>query len=183
MHNKYDQINQIQPSLKLTMEHTSPENELEEHKCDCPIKKKAQYLDKLLSIENGIIEIDLYKKQTDRNQYLLPSSCHPKTTTKASPFSLSLRTVRIGTKLSSRDHRLKELNKLLLARQYPESLVDRSTEEACNIRRKISLLKLKIKDEEKQPIYAVKYDPRMPALQPLLSKHYKSKISQNGYLN
>ena len=38
---------------------------------------------------------DLYRKPTDRNQYLLLDSCHPKTTTRAIPKSLGLRIVKI----------------------------------------------------------------------------------------
>ena len=70
----------------------------------------------------------------------------------------------------------------MLARQYPESLIDRSIEKARKIPRQIALLKVKIKEKEKQPIFAVKYDPRMPALQPMLAKHYRSMVSQDTYL-
>ena len=89
------------------------------------------------------IDIDLYKKKTDRKQYLLPSSCHPKSTTKSIPYSLSLRIVRICIKDENRDKRLAELKELLLARKYPENLVDRSIEKARKIPRKIALLKVK----------------------------------------
>ena len=70
----------------------------------------------------------------------------------------------------------------MLARQYPESLIDRSIEKARKIPRQIALLKVKIKEKEKLPIFAVKYDPRMPALQPMLAKHYRSMVSQDTYL-
>ena len=88
------------------------ENEPLKDKCDCPPKKSIPFLDTLLSIENGRIEVDLYKKPSDRNQYLLPSSCHPKSTTQAIPYSLSLRIVRICTKPESRDLRRAELKDL-----------------------------------------------------------------------
>ena len=55
---------------------------------------------------------------------MLPSSCHPKTTTKSIPFSLSLRIIRICTKTQDRDKRLGELKELLLARDYPELLIE-----------------------------------------------------------
>jgi hypothetical protein len=121
------------------MEHTSVENEPDEDKCDCQPKTSIPFLDTSLSIENGQIEIDLYKKVSDRNQYLLPSSCHPKSTTTAIPFSLSLRIVTICTKPENRDLRLGDLKELLLAREYPESLIDRSIDKARNIPRKIAL--------------------------------------------
>ena len=106
------------------MSHTTPNSEAEEDSCECQPKAAIPFLDNSISIENGKIEVDLFKKQTDRNQYLLPSSCHPKATSKAIPFSLSLRIVRICTKKEQRDQRLLELKELLLASQYPEQLID-----------------------------------------------------------
>ena len=88
LHKIYEEINNIHPTLKFTIEHTSIENEPLEDKCDCQPKTSIPFLDTLLSIENGRIEVDLYKKPSDRNQYLLPSSCHPKSTTQAIPYSL-----------------------------------------------------------------------------------------------
>ena len=95
LHQMLSQINQINPTIQLTMNHTSIENEPIEDKCDCEQKSSIPFLDTLISIEEGRIRVDLYKKETDRNQYLLPSSCHSKTVTKSIPYSLSLRIVRI----------------------------------------------------------------------------------------
>ena len=104
LHQMYDQINKIHPTLKFTMVHTTPDFEEEEDKCNCAPRSSIPFLDTSLSIENGKIEIDLHKKDTDRNQYLMPSSCHPRTTTKSIPFSLSLRIIRICTKPERRDN-------------------------------------------------------------------------------
>ena len=38
---------------------------------------KFTFLDTNVSIEDGKFTTDLYRKPTDRCQYLLPSSCHP----------------------------------------------------------------------------------------------------------
>ena len=86
----------------------------------------------------------------------MPSSCHPRTTTESIPFSLSLRIVRICTKPERRDKRLEELKQLLLARNYPENLVDRSIEKARKVPRKVALMKVKKKLTEKRPIFALK---------------------------
>ena len=164
------------------MVHTSVEGEPEEDRCSCEFTKSIPYLDTSLSIENGKIDIDLYRKRTDRNEYLLPSSCHPKATTKSIPFSLSLRIVRICIKPENRDQRLKELKELLLARNYPESLVDRGIEKAVKIPRKVALLKVKRKEAESRPIFAVKFDPRLPSIQPIVSRHWRAMKSQDKYL-
>ena len=148
LHDLYKEINKIHPTLKFTMIHTSVENEAEEDKCDCQYRKSIPFLYTSLSIEDGKISIDLHRKKTDRNQYLLPSSCHPKTTTQAIPYSLSLGIVRTCTKINERDSRLRELKELLMARKYPESLVDRAIEKARKIPRKVALHKVR-----KNPAY------------------------------
>ena len=130
LHELYKEINKIHPTLKFTMVHTTLDNEPPEDRCECERTTEIPFLDTSLKIENCRIDIDLYKKKTDRNQYLLPSSCHPKSTTKSIPYSLSLRIVRICSKDENKDRRLTELKELLLAQNYPESLIDRGIEKA-----------------------------------------------------
>ena len=75
-----------------------------------------------------------------------------------------------------------ELKELLLARKYPENLVDRSIEKPRKIPRKIALLKVKKKITENHSIFLTKYDPRIPALQPIISKHFMAMTDQDKYL-
>ena len=93
------------------MSHTSLENETKEDQCDCEIKSSIPFLDTSVSIKEGKIDVDLYQKETDRNQYLLPSSCHSKTTTAAIPYSLALRIVRTCTDPNNREKQFIELKK------------------------------------------------------------------------
>ena len=106
LHNFFDEINNIHPTLKFTLSHTTLEYETEEEKCLCQSTESVPFLDTSCSIEDGRIEIDLYRKETNRNQYLSPDSCHSKMVTKVIPFSLSLRIVRICTNQTKRDLRL-----------------------------------------------------------------------------
>ena len=94
------------------MVHTTNIFKAKEDQCDCEPTDYIPFLDTALKIENKI-DIDLYKKKTDRKQYLLPSSCHQKSTTLSIPFSLSL---RICQKSKNRDKRLSELKKIPNAR-------------------------------------------------------------------
>ena len=149
IHELYYEINKIHPNLKFTMVHTTIEDEPEEDRCNCEPTKSIPYLDTSLSLENGKVDIDLFKKKTDRNQYLLPSSCHPKTVTKSIPFSLSLRIVRICIKPENRDQRLADIKELLLARKYLETLIDRGIQRAVKFPRKVALLKIKKQKAEK----------------------------------
>ena len=94
LHQLLDEANKTNPTIQLTINHTTIENEAPEDKCNCEEQKFVPFLDTMTSIEDGKIEVDLYRKETDRNQYLLPSSCHNKSVTTSIPFSLSLRIVR-----------------------------------------------------------------------------------------
>ena len=64
------------------MNHTSIPNEANADKCECLDKASISFLDTLCTIIGGKIDFNLFKKDTDRNQYLLPSSCHPTQTPK-----------------------------------------------------------------------------------------------------
>ena len=103
LHQFLNEVNKINPSIQLTMSHTSHENENEEDRCDCEIKKSIPFLDTLVTIKEGRIDLDLYRKETDCNQYLLPSSCHSKQTTASIPYSLGLRIVRICNDQENRE--------------------------------------------------------------------------------
>ena len=85
------------------MNHTSPLKEDEDDRCDCQKQFSIPFLDVSCSILDGKLETDLYRKDTDRNMYLLPSSCHPPTCTKNIPFSLCLKIVRICSKAEDRE--------------------------------------------------------------------------------
>ena len=95
LHKLLAEINKIHPTMNLTMNHTSVPGEKIEDQSDCPKQSAIPFLDTLCSIVDGRVETDLYKKKTDRNQYLLPTSCHPKKTTNSIPHSLALRFLRI----------------------------------------------------------------------------------------
>ena len=124
LHMIFEEMNQIHPSLKFTINHTSPDNEAEEDKCQCEIQKSIPFLDTSITIKNGKIDLDLYKKETDRKQYLLRESCHPHAVTASIPFSLGLRIVRICTSEENRYLRLSELKDVLSERKYPKELIN-----------------------------------------------------------
>ena len=109
LHKFFDEINNIHPTLKFTLSHTTLKYESKEEKCSSIFSASVPFLDTSCSIEKGRIEIDLYRKENSKNQYLSPDSCHSKMVTKAIPFSLSLRIVRICTNPIKQDLRLQEL--------------------------------------------------------------------------
>ena len=70
----------------------------------------------------------------------------------------------------------------MLQRKYPETLVDRGIEKARKIPRMVALLRVKKKTPQNRPIFAVKYDPRLPSISNVQAKHWRAMVSQNKYL-
>ena len=182
LHELLEDINQINPSIKLTLTHTSVPGEAEKDKCDCKPKSAIPFLDTMCSIKNGRIYTDLYRKPTDRNQYLLPDSCHPKTTTKAIPKSLALRIVRICADPDIKNKRLEEMKVHLLNRGYQEKLVDSALNKARAIPRKAALKRRLRPDQENRPVFATTFDPRLPSITSLQAKHWRTMTLKNKYL-
>jgi hypothetical protein len=182
LHEFFDKINQIHPSIKLTMTHTSRKAEPISERCSCEETSSIQFLDTSCSIVNKRIKVDLFRKKTDRNQYLLTSSCHPVQTTKNIPYSLGLRIVRTCTEPTERDQRLEELKEMLLSRNYPINLIDRAIEKARKVPRLLALKKVEKKKQTKRPVFAVTFDPRLPAIDTISAKHWRAMTSQDQYL-
>ena len=122
LHKFLNEINTIHPNIKFTLKHTSQEHP--EDKCDCDQASSIPFLDTSLSIRNNKISVDLYRKPTDRNQYLLTNSIHPPECLKNIPYSLALRITKICTEEQEREDRYKELKDYLLERKYKSSLID-----------------------------------------------------------
>ena len=57
-------INSLHPTIKFTAEYNFE-------------RKSTTYLDMEIRLVEGKIVTDLYRKESDKVQYLLPSSCHP----------------------------------------------------------------------------------------------------------
>ena len=92
LHSFIKEINTIIPSIQFTLSHTFLVTDLEDttNPCKCERTTSISFLDTSLSISNGKVEVDLYRKPTDRNQYLLTSSCilHMSPRTSPSPWPL-----------------------------------------------------------------------------------------------
>ena len=82
-----------------------------------------------LSLHNGKIVTDLYTKPTDKDQYLLHSSCHPIHTKRAIPFSLPLRLRRICSTNETFTLRTNELIDYLYKRGYNRYFLQREYNE------------------------------------------------------
>ena len=183
LHKLFDEMNTLHKSIKFTMNHTSPPGEKEDDSCNCPPQSSIPFLDVLCSINDGKIETDLYRKDTDRNMYLLPSSCHPPACTNNIPFSLCLRIVRICSKPEDREKQFLKLKDLMESRGYSERIITAAIERAREIPRHVALRRVKKNQANKRPVFALKYDPRLPPIQSIQAKHWRSMVAQDPYLS
>ena len=97
---------------------------------------------------------------------------------------MGLRIVRICTNPVTRDARLKELKDLLLERNYPEQLIVTAIEKASLVPR-WKALRIVIRKKQTnsiRPIFATKFDPRLPSLGGIHVKHWRSMTNQDQYL-
>ena len=100
----------------------------------------------------------------------------------AIPKSLGLRIVRICSNPINRDIRLKELKDQLLERKYNEGMVDRAIEKARKVPRSAALKKVPKNKKSERPVFPVVYDPRLPQVTSILTKHWRSMVSRNKHL-
>ena len=120
------------------------------------------------------IHTDLYKKPTDRNQYLLTSSCHPSHVCESIPFSLALRIVRICSTIEAREVRFSELKEMLLAREYSAGVINAAISRARSIPRNEALKKVFKAKNSDRPVLTIQYHPALPSLAKIINRHYRT---------
>ena len=166
LHAFFNEINQVHPNIKFTMSHTFPESEKNQPPaCLCPHIEAIPYLDTSCHIKDGKIVTNLYRKPTDKNQYLLTSSCHPLECLDAIPYSLSMRINRVCSEESTREHRWKELKEMLLDREYTPGIIDSAIARARAIPRQQALRRVPGHQPiTNRPVFVVLFDPRLPSV-------------------
>ena len=61
--------------------------------------------------------------------------------------------------------------------------MDRAVERARGIPHHVSLRRVLRPQEGRRPVFALTYDPRLPAIKNIQAKHWRSMISQDPYLS
>ena len=165
---------------KFTMSHTTRDYEPLKDRCDCESMTSIPFLDTLCSIIEGRIDTDLFRKETDRNQYLLKSSCHPAQTMKAIPFGLRMIIIRICRDPEKK--RPKAPRNQETAHGYPNLWLDSAIERAGQIPRKVALRRVNRQQKTKEPIFAHTYDSRLPPMAQIQARHWRTMVHKNSYL-
>lgn len=155
-----DMINKLHPTIKFTASYDFH-------------GKSTNFLDTTVWISEGRIHTDLYRKKTDKVQYLLPSSCHPSHVTKNIPYSLGLRIVRICSDFDNRIKRLQELRNMLISRNYRAKCVDDALARVHAITREDALKRVEKKTNDRIT-FALRYYPQLPSVSKILQKHWRA---------
>jgi peptide-methionine (R)-S-oxide reductase len=171
------QINQIHPTIKFTAQYSCPFtcDITDAHDCFCQSSQSIPFLDTSVSIKNGKLITDLYKKPTDRCQYLLPQSCHPANICKNIPFSLAYRLVRICSERSALLKRLDELKELLLSRKYNVKIVNNAIFRATQVSRVEALERVE-KKKTRRVVFALEYHPALPDVNKIVRRSWRNMV-------
>ena len=98
------------------------------------------------------------------------------------PYSLALRIVRICSESDTRDKRLNELRDLLCERNYSLSVINSAILRAKKISRIQALCNVAPSNSNLRPVYVITYDPRLPNIQSIVNKHWRSMKTVDPYL-
>ena len=174
-----EEINNIHDSIKFTSDMSSPFSCNVPHDanydCFCHTSNSIPFLDTLVTLNNGHLVTDLFRKPTDRCQYLLPSSCHPSNITKNIPYSLAFRIVRICSERSSLLMRLDELKELLLTREYCPKVIDEALNRAKLLSREETLKKV-VKKPTDRVVFSLPYHPALPSINGIVKNAWKTMV-------
>ena len=145
--------------------------------------KSTTFLDTTVTIwEDGSITTDLFRKPTDRVQYLLPTSCHPSHTFKSIPFSLALRLIKIVSEKDQLEIRLTELKDMLVSRNYNKNIVVAAIEKAKLIPREKALERV-VKAKNNRVMFTVTYNPKLPSISKIIIKHWRTMTKDKKLSN
>ena len=129
----------------------------------------------MVTIKNNKLVTDVYRKPTDRCQYLLPTSSHPSHIQANIPFSFCYRLVRICSEEEMLNKRFSELKDLLLSRSYKIKIIDGAINKAKQIDRQEALKKKEKKKSSRIP-FVITYHPALPSVSNILNRAWRIMI-------
>ena len=153
----FEHANSIHPSIKFTHEVS---------------KTKMSFVDTTTTIKDGNMTTYSYSKPTDKHQYLLPSSCHPKHCFKSIPFSQAIRVKRICSTVEITKQRLGDLRHHLKRRGYNDKVKETGFSKASEIDRN-NLLEYKEKKSNKRVPLVLTYHPSLEKISGIVRHHWK----------
>lgn len=152
--NKY---NQAHPTIKFTPVYSST---------------SVNFLDVTVTIDNGKLTTKLYRKPSDRQQYLHYRSDHPRHCKNSIPYSQAHRFKRICAKKDDFDINAEKLRTVLRHQKYPPRVIDDAIKKASELNR-ADLLENRTKQRDTQRTnLCLTYSSNYPQVNNILRRHY-----------
>ena len=143
-----------------------------------------------ISVLEGKIVTNIYRKETDVPRSLLPSSSHPGHVTQGIVYSMGYKLLRICSSEELFEEGLVELRERLVTRQYHPKIIDQQLKKVKDLpgdtykekRDKALEEREKTKNVEDRVIAVFTYNPRLPNIGQVLTKHWKAMILKSPEL-
>ena len=150
-----DHLNSFHPTIKFTANYSS---------------ESIDFLDVTVKVINGQLHTELFKKDSDTNNFLQHTSCHPKHTKNGIPYSQALRLKRICSTNETFEHHASNLKKHLVFCGYNKEMVSQNIESVAHFTQE-DLLQVKTKQNTETRITLVTtYNPSLPNLHTLMKE-------------
>ena len=136
-------------------------------------QESVHFLDVTVSVSCTSISTSLYKKPTDRQQYLHFHSSHPRHCKTGVPYSQAHRYRRICSEMTQFDTHAQELRAAFLRHKYPEKIIDNAIERARSLDRGVTMEeKDGNKDKTSGANLILTYSAAAPRVNSILSRHF-----------
>ena len=150
--------------------------------------RSVEYLDVKITIQDGRLITDLYRKPMSCNTYLENSSCHPKHTKLNIPYGIALRMKMICSEDALFEKNVEKLVKWLVEKKHDLKNTLEMIDKARKIDRK-ELLKKNDKIENDKSIFVYPYIPGIPSISKVIYDHKSNldndkeleKVFKNGF--
>jgi len=136
-------------------------------------RTRIEFLDTVVTLENGKVHTSLYKKPTDKQLYLYKTSNHPPNTKSGLAYGLGLRIKRICDREEDYQKHRGELKQQLRKRGYSSKEIERQLRKVDILDREALLQIQSIKAEEKEqrvPLL-ITYSKQLPNIHSIVRKH------------
>lgn len=135
-------------------------------------RTSVNFLDVTIQVEGTTTITALYRKPTDRQQYLHFESDHPRHCKMSIPYSQAHRYRRICSDNADFDHNSQQLKNALIRQKYPAAVVDDSINRARNLNREEILHGGNPRNEGSQTNLVLTHSSALPKLNNILSRHF-----------
>ncbi|XP_066302861.1 uncharacterized protein [Branchiostoma lanceolatum] len=123
-------------------------------------------------ISEGEIITDVYTKPTDKHQYLLRNSAHPKHCKQGIPYGQFLRIRRICSNTLRYKEKASEFRQHFQKRGYEEALLDAAIARAQERPREDTLKEKRPTTPRDRTVLVTTYSPHLPPLQTIIRKYW-----------